>query len=412
MSRRTWWYLSAVGTLTAILSAWAVFGHSAASDNACTFETIRRQDLKDSVVANGEIQPRTRVNVGTSVNGEIMAIHVADGQWVKAGDLLVTLDQERLRQDLVRSELSLNAARQDLDNARATYEKQEKTLKRRSELFDQGIASSEDYQQEKLNFKNAETQLERSKVGIQQAEAAVAQAKDTLSKTVIRAPISGQVTGLKAEKGETAIAGQTNLAGAVLMVISDLSEMMAELKVGELDVVKVKTGQPAEVSVDALPGRIFLGKVLTVASGTDRPASNTFGGGMQETQSYKVRVQLAGTPQELQFLRPGMSARIAILTAERKAVLAVPLAAIQERESKTEGLGLMTISRSIVFVARDGKAEERNLRTGLSTRRAVEVLDGLKEGEQIITGPTKVLSTLSNGKGITLKKDADGGGRS
>lgn len=412
MSRRTWWYLSAVGTLAAILSAWAVFGHSAASDNACTFETIRRQDLKDSVVANGEIQPRTRVNVGTSVNGEIMAIHVTDGQWVKAGDLLVTLDQERLRQDLVRAELSLNAARQDLGNARATYEKQEKTLKRRSELFDQGIASSEDYQQEKLNFKNAETQLERSKVGIQQAEAAVAQAKDTLSKTVIRAPISGQVTGLKAEKGETAIAGQTNLAGAVLMVISDLSEMMAELKVGELDVVKVKTGQPAEVSVDALPGRIFLGKVLTVASGTDRPASNTFGGGMQETQSYKVRVQLAGTPQELQSLRPGMSARIAILTAERKAVLAVPLAAIQERESKTEGLGLMTISRSVVFVARDGKAEERNLRTGLSTRRAVEVLDGLKEGEQIITGPTKVLSTLSNGKGITLKKDADGGGRS
>lgn len=411
MSRRTRWILAVAGVMTAALTAWAAFGRSPGADAAYTVETVRRQDLKDSVTVNGEIQARTRVNVGTSVNGEIKQIHVADGQWVKAGDLLVTLDQERLRQDQVRAELSLDAARQDLGNAKATRDKQARTLQRRSELFAQGIVSSEDFQQEKLNLQNAETQLQRARVAVQQAEAAVAQARDMLSKTVLRAPMSGQVTGLRAEKGETAIAGQTNVAGAVLMVISDVSEMMAELKVGELDVVKVRVGQPAEVSVDALPGRIFTGKVVTVASGTDRPANTSFGGGLQEVQSYKVRIQLDGTPVELQALRPGMSARIAILTAERKAVLAVPLAAIQERESKSAGLGLMTLSRSVVFVARNGKAEERVLGTGLSTRRAVEVLQGLQEGDQVITGPTKLLSALANGKAITVKPEAGSGAR-
>lgn len=411
MNRRTRWILATAGALTAALTAWAAFGRSTGTDLAYTIETIHRQDLKDSVTVNGEIQARTRVNVGTSVNGEIKQIHVADGQWVKAGDLLVTLDQERLHQDQVRAELSLAAARQDLDNAKATRDKQARTLQRRSELFSQGIVSSEDFQQEKLNLQNAETQLQRAQVAVQQAEAAVAQAKDMLSKTVIRAPMSGQVTGLRAEKGETAIAGQTNVAGAVLMVISDVSEMMAELKVGELDVVKVRVGQPAEVSVDALPGRIFTGKVVTVASGTDRPANTSYGGGLQEVQSYKVRIQLDGTSGELQALRPGMSARIAILTAERKAVLAVPLAAIQERESKSAGLGLMTLSRSVVFVARNGKAEEHVLATGLSTRRAVEVLQGLQEGDHVITGPTKLLSALANGKPIAVKPEAGSGVR-
>ncbi len=411
MKRKTGWSLLAAGLLAASVGGWAIVGRDAASEAACTVETVHRQDLKDSVVANGEIQARTRVNVGTSVNGEIKAIHVVDGQWVKAGDLLVTLDQERLRQDKVRSELSLNAAREDLANAQAAHEKEARTLARRKELYGQGIVSSEDFLQEKLNLQNAATLLERARVGVRQAEAAVAQAEDMLSKTVIRAPMAGQVTGLRAEKGETAIAGQTNVAGAVLMVISDLSEMMAELKVGELDVVKVKVGQPAEVSVDALPGQIFRGEVVTVASGTDRPPSNTFGGGLQEAQSYKVRILLSGSARELQALRPGMSSRIAILTAERKGVLAVPLAAIQERESKAQGLGLMTVSRNVVFVARGGRVEERTLRTGLSTRRAMEVLEGLQEGDQVITGPIKVLATLANGKPITLQKPAEAGSR-
>jgi len=402
LRRNKWWFIAGLILVLVFSIGWGAL-RSGMGNVSFTVETAHRQDLQESVTANGDIQARTKVNVGSTITAEIREIHVKDGQWVKAGDLLVSLDQERLRQDLVRAELSLGTARQDLKNAQATHEKQARTFRRREDLHGQGIVSSEEYQQEKLNLENASTQLERAKVGVQQAEAALAQAKDTLSKTVIRASMSGQVTGLKAEKGETAIAGQTNIAGAVLMVISDLSEMMAEIKVGELDVVKLRIGQPAEVTVDAIPGKVFQGSVISVASGTDRPSGNSFGGN-QETQSYKVRIQLAGSKEALAALRPGMSSRIAVLTAERKNALSVSLAAVQERETKAGGLGLMTGSRSVVFVAKDGKAEERSLKTGLSTRRAVEILEGLKEGEQVITGPSKALPTLSNGMTVKLEK--------
>ncbi len=403
MLRRRTWMLGGAGLLLVLGGgAWMVFGRGT-EEPVFTLEQVRRQDLRESIQANGEIQARTRVNVGSTITAEIRGIHVTDGQWVKAGDLLVTLDQERFLQDRVRAELTLNGARQDLKGALAAHDKQTRTFQRREELHAQGIVSSEDFQQEKLNLENATTALERAKVSVHQAEAALAQAQDLLSKTVIRAPMAGQVTGLKAEKGEMAIAGQTNLAGAVLMVISDLSEMMAELKVGELDVVKAKAGQPAEVSVDALPNRIFQGKVFTVASGTERPAGASFNN-TQEAQTYKVRIRLEGRPEDLAVLRPGMSARIAILTAERKSVLAVPLAAIQERDTKAGGLGLMNGTRSVVFVVQDGKAQERPITMGLGTRRAAEVLEGLKEGEPVVTGPTKALPTLADG--LAVKTEA------
>jgi HlyD family secretion protein len=398
---RKWLLLSGLLVIVVGGGGWATL-RSGQGEVAYTTEPAKRQDLQESVTANGEIQARTKVNIGSTVTAEIMDIHVKDGQLVKTGDLLVSLDQVRLRQDEVRADLTLASARQDLKNAQFAHDKQARTFKGREELFGKGIVSSEDYHQEKLNLENASTLLERAKVGVKQAEAALAQAKDALAKTVIRSPMAGQVTGLKAEKGETAIAGQTNLAGAVLMVVSDLSEMMAEIKVGELDVVKLRVDQPAEISVDAIPGKIFQGKVITVASGTDRPAGSN--PTSQETQSYKVRIQLSGSAQELAALRPGMSARIAVLTAERKGIVAIPLAAIQEREAKAGGLGLMSGSRSIVFVVADGKARERTVHLGLSTRRAAEALDGVKDGEPVITGPTKSLSGLSDGMAVTLAK--------
>ncbi|HOD33715.1 MAG TPA: hypothetical protein PKO12_09560, partial [Holophaga sp.] len=124
----------------------------------------------------------------------------------------------------------------------------------------------------------------------------------------------------------------------------------------------------------------------------------------QEAQTYKVRIRLEGRPEDLAVLRPGMSARIAILTAERKSVLAVPLAAIQERDTKAGGLGLMNGTRSVVFVVQDGKAQERPITMGLGTRRAAEVLEGLKEGEPVVTGPTKALPTLADG--LAVKTEA------
>lgn len=402
-TRLRWFHWAAVALLSLGALGWAAFGRSE-SETVFTVEKARRDTLRESVQATGEIQARTRVNVGTSVTAEIKAIHVKDGQWVQAGELLVTLDQERFRQQLNQSELGLRMSRQELQNAELAFAKQEQTWKRQEALFRQQLVSAEEHQTAKLARDTAETTLQRARVAVQQAQAQVALAQDALDKTMIRASMPGRVTGLKAEKGETALAGQTGLAGATLMIISDLSEMLAEVKVGELDVVKLKPGQPAEVQVDAFPGKVFQGKVLEVATSVDRSAAASMS---QDAQNYKVRIQLQGGTEELAVLRPGMSARVAVLSQEVKDVLTVPLQAIQERESRSGGLGLMSGTRPVVFVVKDGKAEERSLRQGAATRRAIQVLEGIQEGEEVITGPSKALTSLPNGAKVRVQTEAE-----
>jgi len=406
MKRKSWYVLGAAGLLVAGLGGWKAFGHGGEAEILYTVEPVKRQDLKESVTANGEILARSRVNIGTTVTGEIKEIHVKDGQMVKAGDLLVTLDQERFRQDLNRAELSLRMARQDQDTADVTFRKLAGAFQRQQVLFDQGLISVDQYHETKLANDNADIALQRAKVAVQQAQSQVALSQDALDKTAIRTPMAGRITGLKAERGEMAIAGQTNIAGAVLMVVSDLSEMMAESKISELEVAKLKLGQPAEVQVDAIPGMVFQGRVVNVAASADR-LPNQANSSNQEAQNYKVRVQLTGSQADLDRLRPGMSSRVAVLANEVKQVVTVPLQAIVEREDRSGGLGLMPRSRSLVYVVKDDTVEERLLRLGAATRRAAEVLDGVKEGEQIINGPPKGLNALAQGKKVKLAKTTD-----
>ena len=409
MKSRKWWYFAAAGLALSALGGWKVFGKNGASEILYTTETIKRQDLKESVTANGEIQALSRVNVGTTVTGEIKEIHVKDGQTVKAGDLLVTLDQERYRQDLHRAELALRMARQDQENAEATFRKQLGSFQRQQALHDQGFVSLDQFQDIKLAKENADIALQRAKVAVQQAQSQVALSQDALGKTVLRAPMSGRVTGLKAEKGETAIAGQTNIAGAVLMVISDMSTMLAESKISELEVAKLRAGQAAEVQVDAIPGVVFQGSVLNVATSADRGLNQAMGNN-QEAQNYKVRVQISGSRGDLDRLRPGMSARVAVLVNEVKQAVTVPLQAVLEREDRGGGLGLMARTRSTVYLLNGDAAEERVIRLGASTRRSAEVLEGLKEGDRIINGPPKGLGGLAQGKMVRLAEAAEAPG--
>jgi HlyD family secretion protein len=401
--KKSWLYAGSALLVVGGLIGWKAFAATSEAESLFTVETVHRQDVKESVTANGEIQALSKVNVGTTVTGEIKQIHVKDGQTVKAGDILVTLDQERFIQDLHRADLSLRMARQDQDTAEATYKKLHATFQRQEALFKQDLLSLDQFQDGKLARDNADIALQRAKVAVQAAESQVALSKDALDKTVLRAPMSGRITGLKAEKGEMAIAGQTSIAGAVLMVISDLGEILAEAKVGELEVSKLRLDQPAEVQVDALPGIVFQAKVFNVASSSDRgQGQNSFSS--QEAQNYKVRVVLQGSRAELDRLRPGMSARVAVLANEIKNTLSVPLQAVMEREDRSGGLGLMPRTRTTVFLVKDGVAEERTIRMGAATRRAAEVLEGLKEGETLLTGPAKGLNGLAAGQKVKLAK--------
>ena len=251
----------------------------------------------------------------------------------------------------------------------------QESFTRSNALFKQGLIADEDFRQAKLAKESAELSFESAKANVEQNRANVAGMRDSLDKAEIRAPISGRVTSLKAEKGETAIPGMSNLPGATLMIISDMNEINAEINVNESEVVRMKNGQTAQVTVESFPGHVFLGRVYEIASAADKVG--------QDANMYKVKVALDMSNPEIHRLRPGMSARGVILTSEVKNVLRIPLQSVLEREGTMEDAqkkGLLSPeSRSIAMVVKDGRATERSLVTGAANTQYFEVKQGISD---------------------------------
>jgi HlyD family secretion protein len=270
-------------------------------------------------------------------------------------------------------------------------------------LRQQGLMSDEDFRQQKLAKESAILSYNSAKANVAQSEASLKGMQDGLSKATLRAPITGRVTSLKAEKGETAIPGMSNLPGATLMIISDMSEMQAEIKVNESEVVRTKVGQTAQVTVESLPGKVFQGSVIEVATGTEKTGT--------DANLYKVTVLLAGQRADLDNLRPGMSTRAVILTHEAKGVLRVPLQAVLEREGSLEeaqkqGL-LAPATRNVVMLFKGGKAEERTVQVGIANTQYFELKEGLAEGDKVLTGPIRKLKDLKDKAPVTLRARSD-----
>ncbi len=380
-----------------------IYGGENEDPEAYAWDRVSRGDIRETISVSGEIRAKSKVNIGTMVSGEIKTIHVRDGQDVKAGDLLVTIDQEQIQQDLTRSEAALDAFRKDSERAQTVMESEQTSFHRMESLHKQGLVSDEEHRRAKVAFDSARLSYQSSKANVAQNQAAVASQKTSLGKAVLRAPMAGRVTGLKAEKGETAIAGMTNLPGAVLMVISDMSEILTEIKVNESEVVRIKPGQTAQVSLESLPGRAFQGKVVEVAAAADRQG--------QETTFYVVKILLDPKGTGFSDLRPGMNARAVILTAERKNALRVPLQAVLEREGSAEeaqkkGM-LAPENRMVVLQPQRDSARETVITTGIANTQYYEVLGGLKEGDTIITGPIRKLKDLKEKTPLTLRKKSD-----
>jgi HlyD family secretion protein len=379
------------------------FGGPKDESNLFSWDKIGKGDIRETIVASGEIQAMTRINVGTSVMGEIKALHVKDGQNVSAGQLLVTIDQERLKQGLLQAQAGLDAQRNEAARLEATQAKSRDTFKRMESLFKQGLISEEEFRQAKLTRDSAELSFQSAQANVHQGQANLASMKDALSKSVLVAPIAGRVTGLKAEKGETAIPGMSNLPGAVLMVISDMSDLIAEIKVNESEVVRLKIGQPAQVTVESFPGKVFQGKVREIATAAEKIG--------QDSNMYRVKAALDMGAEGIDRLRPGMSARAVVLTSESRDVLRVPLQSVLEREGSVEDAqkkGLLSPeTRSVVMVHKNGKVVERAIKTAIANTQYYEVKEGLAEGETVLTGPIRKLKELKDGAPAKLRKKSD-----
>lgn len=407
---------------------------------------VMRQDITSVVTASGEIRPRTYTNVYAEGFGKIKDIVVNEGQQVKKGDVLLQLeniqpgaDVQAQEATVAASEAGVKAAQANYESAVATQAQRQADLEkakfdwgRTQKLFAEELISRQDYDASKATYDGAVASLKASQAQVEETRAARDQSqetlaqnqavlvhqKDVLRKTTIPAPIDGIVSYIAVRVGEYVVPGIQNSQGSFLMTISDMSVVTSEVKVDETDITYVRNGQTADVTVDAMPGKVFKGIVTEVGelailrssgqASTTQTTANT-----QEARDFKVVVTLTNPPDSM---RPGLSSTAKIRTAHENAVLTVPIQALAVRSQKdidaakqgntNSGVTLAAArtpdgsgdskSNDItgVFVIRDGRAAFVPVTTGITGVTDIEVLSGLKEGDEIVTGSYKALRTL------------------
>ena len=382
------------------------------------------RDIIERVSASGKIQPEVEVNITAQVSGQITALPVKEGDAVDDGDLLVQINPDLYIAALNRAEAASNSARSNLASARAQEAQAEaqlfaasKSWKRTQLLFQDRVISQADYDTAEANYRTADAtktsaieSIRSAEFAISSAEASVQEARDNLSRTTLTAPQSGTVTALMKEVGES-VQGNGFTAGEVVMKVSDLSTMEVNVEVNESDIVRVSIGDQAEVEVDAYLEDVFLGVVTEIGNTALNAGLNGFS--MDQVTNFSVKVRLL-QPSYAHLLeedstmispfRPGMSAKVDILTREMKQVLSIPIQSVTTRESDEEG----GESELGVFVMEDGHAIWNPVETDIQDNRYIVVTMGLDSSAQVITGPyEKISRTLEDGDAIEVEPASD-----
>ena len=367
---------------------------------------VERQDLQAKVSANGKIQATKKVDLSATVPGQVVQLAVREGDVVRKGQFLMQLDSVIYRADARSSEFSMQALLKDLDSARFNADQAEADLTNAGKNRSAGILAEADLQRARTNASTAQAALLAAEQRVGQARAMLEGAKDSLSKTTIVAPMDGIVTARRIEEGEVAVIGVQNQPGTVLLTISDMSVVEAEMEIDETSIPSVAVGQEARVHIDAYPNQTFDGAVTEVGSSPISAAP----GITTEAIKFKVKVQLAKPPPGV---RPGLSVQADILTGFRSKVLTVPLQAMVVRDAeRKEGAAKEAGNpkeEEGVFVVEGGKAVFKAVKTGLLGELSVEVLDGIKEGEMLITGPFRELRDLKPGDLVREQKPEEAG---
>jgi HlyD family secretion protein len=423
------------------------------SKNVVTVQTGKaaRQDLATVVSASGEIKPKTYVNIGANAFGKITRLYVKEGDHVKKGQMLAQLENVQPEADVNANEASLQAAQTDaiaadaavktseadLLRAQADYDRSKLDWDRAQSLFKDGLISKSDFDSRKNAWATADAGLTQATARLAQAKAQKDSAQrhvtqgqamltryaDALKKTTYPSPFNGVVTNLPVREGETVVIGIQNAQGSTLMTVADMSVITAEVKVDETDIVNVRLGQPAEITIDAIPKKTFHGTVSEIgnnaivrSSGVSTSQQSV---ASEEAKDFKVVVTLSDAPEDL---RPGLSTTAKITTATRSNVLSVPIQSLtmrtkeqMDQQNKEPGGSVHAASPAPkevasktkdelqgVFVIRNKKAMFVPVTTGITGRTDIEVLDGLKEGDEVITGSYKVLRNLRPGSGVKI----------
>ncbi len=440
--------------LSALLLVGVVVGtilHSRGKATAVTMAKVAHEDLTATVSGTGQIKPKTYVNVGATSFGRITHLYVKEGDHVKKGAVLATVENVQPEATVAAQSAAIASSRTDvssylaaektaqanIDAAKADLEQKKLDYGRAKELYGDKLIARQDFDSKKAAYDTSVATLAQRQAALAQAQAQTGSARahvnqavatqrsnfDSLDKTVSRAPFNGLVTNVPVREGETVVVGIQNAEGSTLMTLADMSVITAEVKVDETDIVNLKLGQPADVSVDAFPGRVFKGHVTEVGDQallrTTGVATSQSTTGTEEAKDFKVVVTL---DQAYPELRPGLSVNAKITTDHKSGVLGIPLQALVERDPATEAelfrdhgnlkggavaaAGRQQTTQGVFVVAHDGKtlrARFTPVTTGISGATDIEVLSGLKPGDEIVTGRFKVLRTLKSG--VAVKRD-------
>ena len=363
-------------------------------------EAVARHDIQQVVKATGEINPRTKVNISAHVVAKIEKLFVNEGDWIEKGKPFLRLEQNVFVADRDQWAAQLRSAQTAVQRQEVALADTASKLRRAQLLYTGGSFTAEQLENAQLAERSARLQLEEARDLVSQDRANLLRAQTDLGKTVIDAPISGQVIALTAKEGEVVVSGTMNNAASVIGTIADMSEVLAEVDVDETEIVQVRTGQRAELKVDALPKRVYHGKVTEVgSSGYNRPSQ-------PDVTFFKVKLLLDDSDRQL---RSGMSVRAEIETQADKGALVVPIQAVVERPPLGAPGGDEV---KVVFVVDGGKARQRKVETGISDETRVEVRAGLRQGDQVVTGPYRSLRDLKDGEAVQIGAPgpATGGG--
>lgn len=378
-----------------------------------TVETVESGKIISIVTANGKVEAKSRVNISADVMGRIINLPVVEGQHIERSQLLLEIDKTQKSTDVAQMRALLAQANVGDEEARINFDRKEKLYKR------QLISQAE--------FDLARTSLDRAVAMVNQSKASLDRATDQLEKCTIRAPMAGTITQLNSEEGENVIIGTMNNPGTVIMVISDLSEIEIKAEVDETDIARLDLSQKVEINLDAFPDTTFIGKVTEIGN-----AAMTSGSFQDEVTNFEVTILITDV---VPGIKPGMNATVDITTNTRKGVTKIPIQAVVMRElpePETEqpedvsGAMASTDTESEsgdedknsnngdeeevdgVFLVDDNEVKFVPVKTGISDQQYIEIVSGLEEGQEIVTGSYKTLRSLEHGDKIKAKEKKTG----
>jgi len=418
MKKRTKWTVAGAITLAVVTIGVtsAMKGRNKATE--VRMEKVQRRDLVASVTASGQVQPHTKVDISADISGRIVRLAVKEGQMVTAGQFLLEIDPSQYRATVERATAAVASARSQAAQAKPALLQAQRNFDRLMALkkANPTLVSDEQVEQLRTEVEVNQATLEAANHAVDQATASLRDSQSLLSKTTIVAPMSGRVTRLSVEQGETAIQGTFNKDAATMLTISDMSVLETKVRVDETDVSRIALGDSAIVQLDAFPDTTFVGRVSEISNSSVKAAGAGTGGATDQAIDYEVTIQLLNVPPET---RPDFSSTAKIITSIRNGVLSIPIIALTVREDTVKPDTALTLARraptkqvgkrdveGVFVVGANNKVSFRPVRVGIAGEKFFEVLTGLKEGENIVGGTYQAIRELKDGATVRAQKEA------